>query len=382
MIFLSVLGSMIASNAAAPVEPYTDDPAIVFELDYTSDIWGNVSGGTETGVRYLNNVDATLELDLNKLGIMPNTTIFLYGLYNNGEAFSGDLAGDAQVISNIEAPVEAIRLYEAWIEHEFWDGLVSLRAGLYDVNSEFDALETSSLFINSAHGIGTEIGQTGENGPSIFPITSLGARATIKLSDNWTFRSAVLDATPGDPNALKRTAVSLNDGALIFNELEYKLPKLKVIAGHWRYTNSFETFDGDLTDGNAGYYARGEAVIRGDHFEDTNAVSIFARLGNASDLHNDFQFFYSAGVVMNSALLEGDKLGLAVAIAETSAERKRTDPLALPNETAIELTYAVDISERIQLQPDIQYIISPGADDHTRKDVLAFGLRSVFRLGP
>ena len=29
----------------------------------------------------------------------------------------------------------------------------SLRLGVYDLNSEFDALKTASLFLNSAHGI-------------------------------------------------------------------------------------------------------------------------------------------------------------------------------------------------------------------------------------
>ncbi|MEX6634801.1 carbohydrate porin, partial [Hyphococcus lacteus] len=207
---ISILTAMAGLEpAVGTTTPSDNEPALAFELDYTSDLWGNASGGSQTGVRYLNNVDATLAVDLDTLGVIPNTTVFVYGLYNNGEAFSGDLVGDAQVVSNIEAPVEAVRLYEAWIEHEFLNGLASLKAGLYDVNSEFDALETSSLFINSAHGIGTDIGQTGENGPSIFPITSLGVRGAFQVSEQWTVRAAILDATPGNPSALKRTSVSL-----------------------------------------------------------------------------------------------------------------------------------------------------------------------------
>lgn len=380
---ISILSAIAGLEPAVGATADSDrESAFVFELDYTSDLRGNASGGNQTGVRYLNNIDATLAVDLETLGVFPNTTVFLYGLYNNGEAFSGDLVGDAQVISNIEAPVEAIRLYEAWIHHEFLNGSASLKAGLYDVNSEFDALEISSLFINSAHGIGTDIGQTGENGPSIFPITSLGIRGALQISEQWTVRAAILDATPGNPNALKRTSVSLKDGALLLGEIEHSRSKLKLIAGHWRYTNDFDTFNGDRSDGNAGYYLRGEAVLKGDHFDDKSALSVFARIGGASAEHNDFQAFYSIGVVQNDVFLSGDKLGLAVAIAETSSERKRIDPLADRRETAIELTYAVAVTDRIEIQPDIQYIIAPGTATTTRQNALAFGLRSVFSLGP
>ncbi|MCG8506051.1 MAG: carbohydrate porin, partial [Sphingomonadales bacterium] len=114
------------------------------------------------GVRYLDNLDLTLEADLGRAVGLADTTLFLYGLYNNGTAFSDGLVGDAQVVSNIEAPVAAFRLYEAWLEHRLFEDAVSLRAGLYDVNAEFDALESAGLFLNSAHGIGTDIGQTGE----------------------------------------------------------------------------------------------------------------------------------------------------------------------------------------------------------------------------
>ncbi|MEX6634793.1 carbohydrate porin, partial [Hyphococcus lacteus] len=98
--------------------------------------------------------------------------------------------------------------------------------------------------------------------------------------------------------------------------------------------------------------------------------------------HNDFQAFYSIGLVQNDTFLSGDKLGLAVAIAETSSEKRRIDPLADRRETAIELTYSVAVTDHIHIQPDIQYIIAPGTESYRRQNALAFGLRTVFRLAP
>ena len=75
-----------------------------------------------------------------------------------------------------------------------------IKTGLIDLNSEFDTKDTGSLFINSAHGIGTEFSQTGRNGPSIFPSTSLAVRADAALGNGLTVRVGFFDAVPNDPD--------------------------------------------------------------------------------------------------------------------------------------------------------------------------------------
>src|SRR4029079_15821498 len=105
---------------------------------------------------------------------------FLYGLYNNSNSIS-EKVGDLQGISNIETGVEALRLTEAWIDQTFAEGHGSVRGGLYRVDGEFDAGEVRALFLHPSHGTGAEFGQTGQNGPSIFPGSSFGAPL------NWKF---------------------------------------------------------------------------------------------------------------------------------------------------------------------------------------------------
>ena len=43
-------------------------------------------------------------------------------------------------------------------------------------------------------------------------------------------------------------------------------------------------------------------------------------------------------------------------------------------ETAVELTYLVQIGKHLALQPDFQYVMRPGTDP-TRRDALAVALR-------
>jgi len=199
-------GASVAEEVTAPLS---------LELAYTAAVLSNIEGGLQTDTRYLDNLDVIASVDMGRLFGIEGGTLFAYGLYNNRHTFSEDIVGDFQVASNIEA-VEAVRLCEFWYEQAFSGTGASVRFGLYALNSEFDVVDTGGLFLNSAHGIGTEFGQSGEAGPSIFPVTSLALRVQLQPTERLTLRAAVLDATPGDPQRPKRTTIDLDsdDGAL------------------------------------------------------------------------------------------------------------------------------------------------------------------------
>ena len=362
--------SGLAASAAAFCEGVMADDKSRFDIGaaYTADYW-TIARGEVHDSRYLDNLDLTL-------GWQPagedGPNVFLYGLYNNGTGFSSELAGDAQVISNIETPVRAARLYEAWVEQPFMKGRASIKLGLYDLNSEFDALDSAGLFIASAHGIGTDISQTGQNGPSIFPITSLAARIRVDITDDITARFAVLDAVPGDADHPKRTTIQLGngEGALMIGELEYRTGDAKFLMGHWRYSADFDAHDGSQGGGNAGTYIRGEWAVSQD-------TAVFARAGQAAGRYNTFSRFYGGGINHTGIWQEADQLGLAVAWAELSDNYKHTNPTANSREVAFELTYRADLTNWLSFQPDIQYIINPLEGS---QDVLAVGLRMTAEI--
>ncbi|WP_395327463.1 carbohydrate porin [Novosphingobium sp. BL-8H] len=343
-----------------------------FGLAYTADVWHN-SGGAKDGWRYLDNLDVTVGADLDAAMGWHGARLFAYGLYNNGHSLSM-LTGDAQVASNIETGVKALRLYEAWIEQDFGAD-ASVKLGFYDLNSEFDALDTSALFISSAHGIGTDISQSGRNGPSIFPVTSLALRVQAKVSDEVTARFAVLDGVPGDPDHPRRTAIKLGggDGAFTIGEADWRHGKLRVIGGAWGYTEEFERHDHAGTAPSRGAYLRGEMELLST---DTRKVDLFGRLGVASGAVNMFSQFASAGATLT--LDDGWQFGAAVAHARTSADYRRANG-ALRAETSIELTAARAITSWLSVQPDLQYVIDPGAVPGV-DDALVAGLRVTVSL--
>jgi porin len=240
-----------------------------FQLDaiYTGDAWRNMSGGHATGNRYLDNLDLMLDANTGPLFGAENLRLFTYVLHDHGNQLSDQLTGSAQGVSNIETD-GALRLYEIWTEWQMTRTPGSLRVGLYDLNSEFDSIETAGIFVNPSNGIGPDFAQSGRNGPSIFPNTSLAVRYATQRG-RWSFQSAMLDGVPGDPDHPERTHVSLSnhDGLLFVNEVNYQPANASRLGlGYWRYTAAFEDLmatddagDPLLRHDNDGFYAIAES---------------------------------------------------------------------------------------------------------------------------
>lgn len=362
------------SHTHAPAEIDETHGPILLQLTYTGEVMGNASGGLRRGTRYLDNLDIVFEADMEKLVGWTGAQVHLYGLYNNGKSISG-LAGDTQAVSNIEAGTQALRLYEAWIDQKIGERL-SMKIGLYDLNSEFDALDAAGLFVSSPHGIGTDFAQSGQNGPSIFPSTSLAARLQWAPAEGWVMRAAVLDGVPGNPNHPGRTTIRLGggDGALLVGELEAPLAGGKLLLGRWQYTARFDRNDGTGADkGNAGTYVRGEFPLI-DRAE--RKVDAFFRLGTTAGRFNMFDGFASGGLKFGGWVpgRDGDEFGIALAAAFTSSSYRAATG-AGSSEVAIEATYRAPITPWLSLQPSVHYIRNPSADPGVA-DALVLGLRA------
>ena len=368
------------SHTHSPGEIDEEQAPFIIDVTYTADLWRAASGGLKQGTRYLDNLDIVAEADMERLVGWKGALIHVYGLYNNGKSLNV-LMGDAQVASNIETGVKAVRLYEAWIDQKIGDR-VSVRAGLYDLNSEFDALDASGLFMGSAHGIGPDISQSGENGPSIFPSTSLAARIAVSPAQGWIVRAAILDGVPGNPARPGHTAIKLGngDGALLIGEVEAPLPKGKLLFGHWRYTQKISDLTGMAKRGNDGFYVRGEAKLTSESDHPDQGVSGFFRLGLADGRINQFNRIASVGLNYTGPFAgrNNDQFGLAIATAATS-QSYRQSVLSTRSETAIELTYRAPLTNWLTVQPNIQYVINPGTNPAVR-NALAFGLRTELTL--
>jgi porin len=367
-------GHLSHGHTHAPAETDAGSDPLLLQITYTGEVIGTAAGGLRRGTRYLDNLDIIVEADMEKLVGWNGAQVHVYGLYNNGKSIS-DLVGDTQAVSNIETGTAALRLYEAWVDQKIGDRL-SLRVGLYDLNSEFDALDAAGLFVSSPNGIGTDLAQSGQSGPSIFPSTSLAARLAFMPAEGWTVRAAVLDGVPGDPAHPSRTTIKLGngDGALLVGEVQAPLGGGKLLIGHWRYSADFDRNDGQGTDGgNAGTYVRAELPL----LKKSGArIEGFLRLGTASGRLNMFDRFAGGGIKFSGWLRgrEEDEFGVAVSAAFTS-DSWRVVTGARSSEIAVEMTYRAPIASWLAVQPNVHYVRNPSAERGVA-DALVIGLRA------
>lgn len=360
-----------------------EERGISAEAVFTADFLYNTHGGVDEDGTALVNFDLIFELDTQRAGWWGNGTFLLYVLSNwNHGGFMTDIVGDLQTTSNIEA-VEAVRLYEAWYEHQFIDGRLSLLGGLHDFNSEFDVLEYASLFTNSSFGISPDIAQTG---PSIFPTTALAFRLRAQPTERSYLLAAVYDGIPGDPDDPKRTTIKLDkdDGVFAAVEIGWTADEpgrkdyFKLGTGAWLHTADVENFDGERNDRNYGVYLIAEKTLFAET-DDGQGLGAFLQLGFAHEDRNQLGNYWGAGLHYVGLIPGRDRdiTGLAIGSARNGDEfiKHSKEVAMIPvehTETVIEMAYRAEILPGLALQPGVQYIIQPSMDP---------GLDNAFQVG-
>jgi hypothetical protein len=74
--------------------------------------------------------------------------------------------------------------------------------------------QSAGLFLNSSFGIGPEFSQSGLEGPSIFPNTSIEGRFAVKPIEGIVLRPAVLGGVPVDQPNGSRQVFAKDDGLI------------------------------------------------------------------------------------------------------------------------------------------------------------------------
>jgi porin len=364
------------------------DRGVEFTITYKSDVLANVSGGVRRRTEHLGNVDLILDVDAEKLVGWKGGSLHIYGLNDHGGNPSQD-TGAAQGTDNIEA-YDTTKLYEAWAQQSLFGDRVQALFGLYDLNSEFDVIETSRLFLNPSQGIGPDISQTGANGPSIFPNASLGGRVKLQPTSWLYVQCAILDSIAGNPENPCGTQIMFgHDGRLVVSEAGVLLGKEehatfpfgKYAIGGWVYSDTFEDVRNPARRGsNHGIYGFAEQTVYREAGDPRQGLALFVRVGEASPDVNQFDLYLGGGAVFTGLIprRDEDQLGLAVACARNGGPfREAAATAGTPvdkTETILEATYRIQWTPFLAIQPDFQYTINPGTDP-TLRDSVVVGAR-------
>jgi len=351
------------------------DGPVRFGATNLTDILANMDGGLQRGTRVMDKVDLTATYLGDDNGL-AGFSIFLDAQITDGADLSGAMVGAAQAISNIEAPAQ-VRLANAWMA---WDphGKGGVKLGVVDLNTEFDVQATGALFLNSSFGIGPDFSQSGQNGPSIFPSTGLGLVGWWLPGDHWQVKAGLFEGAPGDPMHPGRTSFSLSrdEGALVVLEARNHITEDFVLgAGAWRYTASFPAIDparGNLS-GNAGYYAIADGKLYAAPEGEDAGLSGWIRFGWSDARINPIASTIGGGLVYAAPFgREADQMGLSATRANFGKAARNLLGMGA-SETVLEATYSFSINSHFSLQPDLQYVMSPGGGP--TPDALVVGSR-------
>lgn len=342
------------------------------ELVYTGAFWSGMSGVYDGEASYVGNLDLALTLSGDELYGVPGNKIYLYLLNNHGGK-PNNIIGSGQGIDSTEVTTNTTKFLEAWMEQEFFEGKFALLAGLYDVNSEFDVSDSAGLYTNPSFGIGPEFSATGQNGPSIFPTTSLALRAKIAPWKNFYFQGAILDGVPGSITNPYGTHIQFNtgDGSLLLAELGLESFKItenvlaKIGIGHWEYTSRFDDLV-DLDDNglpikrksSGNYLLMDYNFVRGENKWPT-ALDAFLKLGVSDKDINQFKNSLQIGLNLHGLLpkREEDIFGFGLTSARPSEKWNLANAGAdFSQERIMEATYSAKMSEWLTIQPDMQWI--------------------------
>lgn len=356
-------------SRGAQAEETSPPPPVELYLAYTADVTATLSGGVDKKARYLDNIDLTADADLDRLVGWQGARAHVYVLSNFGKR-PNDSAGTLEGVDNIEVPKQGVRLFEAWVEQDLGNA-ASLRAGLYDLNSEFYANDSSSLLIAPPFGIGSELSANGPNGPSIFPSTALSVRLRAEVNGGKGYvQAAAINAraqTLGDHNGID---TSFDDGLLLIGEAGHMLGPARISLGIWAYSKRHE--DGFATDlaGDPvrrkawGVYGLMEARVSGT--DEGPRLDAFLRGGASEGRTTDFSWTAHTGFLYGPAWpgRENSAVSLGIRTARTStpfrdAARAMGDRPAKA-EYGLELTYVDQVAPFLLLQPDVQVISNPG----------------------
>lgn len=357
----------------------SEDPALDIGATYRADLAGVAADGRKMRSFGLDDLNIEANGDLERLVGWKGASFHVDVLNNLGDR-PNDVAGTLQGVDNIEVASPKLRLYELWLEQKV-GAATTLRAGLYDLNSEFYASDASGLLIAPAFGVGSEIAATGPNGPSIFPTTALAVRVEQRFGGAGFARVAVLNATAGALGDDRGSALDFHHGALLIGEAGVEKDGNKLAVGAWGYSQKQD--DIVDTDGAGdpirrkarGAYVIAEKALGGQ--DGPFATSLFVRAGISDGKTTPYKGGWQAGVLAAHVVPGRDDSQISIGVNQAYLSKGYRDLLrgdgihTAAAENAVEFTFSDKVTKFLTLQPDLQFIWNRGGDADARRVTVA-----------
>ena len=341
---------------------------------YTGEVFTNARGGkaTKDATQYQGLLDLTVTFDFDRSSLAVPGKFLLLAQNTHGRGLTEDFVGDTQVLSNIDSFRNIMQVSEYWWEFNLADDDITVRVGKQDLNSEFLAIDTAADFIQSTFGLSPSTAFP------TYPDPSMGIVVLMQLNDSWRLKAGVWDAFASGSS----WGFSGNDSVLVAGELERTYTLAGGLPGVFAVGAVYESageIDGQPVSSVHEYVLQIEQLVyreQGCGGDEPQGLAVFAgyypRFPGSQIVDSSIGASWVAGATY-TGLFDGreeDVLGLGVAWSELFQGGTN-------QETATEVFYKAQLTPRVSLQPDLQYIASPSG---IFRDSLAVGLRFQMEL--
>jgi porin len=356
------------------------DRGLSWTLAYTGEVISNVSGGLQKDVGVDHLLDWVIDADFQKMLGWTGGSARLNPLWIAGDGIAKDV-GDLTQVSNISAS-GGTRIFEAWLQQNFGDHALSIRAGIMGADQEFAISPSSLLLFNSSFG--APIFVTANVRWPVYPVGGLGARVRCEPGGGLYLMGGVYDGN-ADLADVNRTGVRIKlqhgDGQFAIGgagwNFDEDLPGVVKLGGFYHSADFTQFSTGKTVSGLGGAYA----VFDKRLYKEgplPGTLDYHFRVGFAQQDRSFVHFSMSTGV-KSTGLIPGrplDVAGLGWIYARISPYYADAQPQPEPwsYESVLEATYQFFVTPAWSLQPDVQYVMHPGGSTLIR-NATVLGLR-------
>ena len=393
------------------------EQGIDIKADYVGEVGANLHGGynDDKTARYSDQFGLGVALDLQKLWGWDNTQAKIQLTNRNGRNISNDRVGDprAGTLSSSQEVYgrgHMVRLTQLWIQHQFLDGKLDVKAGYFGEGEDFNTFPCE--FQNLAF-CGSQVGNWATNLWYNWPVSQAALRIKYNITPELYAQIGAYNQNPSQlehGNGFKLSG-SGTKGTVLPVELVWS-PKVNDLPGEYRvgYYKSTApaddvkvniTTDGEdyrVRDSKHGYWFVVQQQLTSHNGDAARGLHIAAnatfhdKATNIVDNYQSLMFVYKGPFDARPK----DDIGIGAARIHVNDDVKKSaelinasigatdysDPLYTPlrnTEYNYELNYGFHVTNWLTVRPNLQYVTHPGGNDEIDNALVAgLKIQSVF----
>lgn len=349
----------------------------------TGEFWSNVDGGVRTENWWNTLLDLGVAFDLAKFGGPASGRVFaqVHWVKNRDtDTCFAHYTGALNPVSGTMAG-DQVRVFNLYYHQTWRDGTCALKLGQLALDDDFMGSDYAALFANSALGampsqVGTSL--SSECGyTSAFPIYAVAAPGVwlqLRPRESFSWQTGVYYGGPG-PDTKDNHGFdwdrSSHSGVLVFSEIAWSYPAVGRNAtlriGGSYHSGHFENYDAIQTGrtatvsrGLASFYAVHDLMLATDT-AGRPKLAVFGRAGLSPQRDRSIVTAYADAGLNWFAPLAGrpdDIAGAAVSCTKFARAFRSVSSTAA-TETTVELTYKAQLTPRLAMQADAQFLFHP-----------------------